>query len=57
MRTVRLFAFGLLLLVIATWLFLPLTAKATPTLATVQNPPGPAEILLSTIIESPGWAG
>ncbi len=46
MRTVRLF--GLLLLVIAPWLFLPLTAKATPTLTTIQNPPGPAEILLST---------
>ncbi len=46
MRTDRLF--GLLLLVIATGLFLPMTAGAVSSLATVQNPPGPAEILLST---------
>jgi hypothetical protein len=46
MRTVRLF--GPLLLVIAAGLFLPLTAKATPTLATVQNPLDPAaDVLLS----------
>ena len=39
MRTVRLFGlFGFFLLVIITWLSLPLTAGITPTLASVQNP-------------------
>jgi hypothetical protein len=48
MRTVRLSGlFGFFLLVIISWISLPLTASIRPTLASVQNPPGPAGILHS----------